>query len=281
VVLVLRDSLSSTPHDWVVVLLLRLLVDGDASRLVLLGLGDDDAQDTILEGSRDGVLVDAGGEVEAARELAKAALSEPVLGRVGRLLLDLLLGLLNDFGALLVGLGLSLILNCGVVRALAVVAALGDGTARGSVFNQTSRGSAGSVGALGLAADEHCLGLGEFDVDVLLAHSRELAVELIGLCSLADIKLRLPVAQTTAAAILSLSLARVAVEVVEEAEEGSEGGVGVVEVAGEESHFVWLVGDGVECGLLQVDCLKSLKELICKVQESFVDVACVVCLYVF
>jgi hypothetical protein len=43
-----------------------------------------------------------------------------------------------------------------------------------------------------------------------------------------------------------------------------------------------LVGDGVECGLLQVGCLKSLKkELICKVQESFVDVACVVCLCVF
>lgn len=61
---------------------------------MLLGLGDHNGEDAVLEVGADGVLVNSSGEVEAARELANAALSEPVLGLVGRLLL---LGLLLGF----------------------------------------------------------------------------------------------------------------------------------------------------------------------------------------
>jgi hypothetical protein len=86
-------------------------------------------------------------------------------------------------------------------------------------------------------------------VDVLLVHTRELAVEFIALFGLADIKLRLPGRD------LARTLARVGVKVVKEAEERSEGSVrvGVVEVSGEESHFVGLsVVGGLESVVLQV-----------------------------
>lgn len=76
------------------------LVDSDASGLVLLGLGDGDAEDTILEAGAHSVLVDSGREVEGARELAERSLGEPVLGVVDRLLLGLLLG---SFGSFLLG----------------------------------------------------------------------------------------------------------------------------------------------------------------------------------
>ena len=87
------------------------LLDVDSARLVLLGLGNNNAQDAILKLGRDVVLIDTSWEVEAARELAEGALGEPVLGLITGLLLDLL-GLLvvGDFGAL-VSLGLGLILT--------------------------------------------------------------------------------------------------------------------------------------------------------------------------
>jgi len=86
-------------------------------------------------------------------------------------------------------------------------------------------------------------------VNVLLVHTRELAVEFIALLGLADIELGLPGRD------LARTLARVGVIVLEETEERSEGdaGVGVVEVSGEESHFVRLgVVDGFESVVLQV-----------------------------
>jgi hypothetical protein len=230
------------------------LLNVDASRLVLLGLGDNNAQDTIVEFSRDVVLVYTSGEVEAARKLAEAALGEPVLGLVSKLLLNLLgLFLVGNLSAGLVSLGLLLILDSGVMGAAVFLVVVGDSASGFSALDEASGRSAGSVGAFGLAANEHSLRLGELDVNVRLLHAGEFAVKLVGLSSLADIELGLPVAKAAAASAISVgSLARVAVEVVKKTEERGEGGVGVVEVAGEESHCV-CCGDGFKSEVLQVD----------------------------
>jgi hypothetical protein len=230
---------------------LSRLLDVDAARLVLLGLGNNNAQDTVLKLGRDVVLVDTSGEVEAARELAEGALGEPVLGLITGLLLDLL-GLLvvGDFGAL-VSFGLGLVLNFGVVRVLVLIVALAlsNGALGLRALDEASGRSAGSVCALSLAADGHGLRLSEFDVNVVLGHAGELSMELVGFASLADIELGLPVGEAASASTtVLLSLTRVAIEVVEETEEGSKGSIGVVEVAREESHCV--------C----VDVLKSVYE---------------------
>lgn len=232
------------------------LLNVDASRLVLLGLGDNDAQDTIVEFSRDVFLINTSGEVEAAREFAEAALGEPVLGLVDGLLLNFLgLFMVGDLGAGLVSLGLLLVFDGGVVGVAVFLAVISDGASGFGALDETSGRGAGSVGALGLAADEHGLRFSELDVNIRLVHTGELAVKLVGFSSLADIELGLPVAEAAAAsATISVgSLARVAVKVVKETEERSEGSVGVVEVAREESHFVDCVGGGFESEVLQVN----------------------------
>lgn len=217
---------------------------------MLLSFGDSDAEDTILEAGRDSIVVDTRREVEASGELADTALGEPILGMVGFILLDHLLSLLGlwfrNLIVVVIGvkLGLVLILDSGVVGVLALAArcvtALGDGTARLGVLDEASWRSTGSVGALSLAADEHGLRLGKLNLNILLLHAGELAMELVGLTSLTDIKFWLPVGK--AAATSALSLTRVAVKVIEKAEEGSERGVGVVvEVAREESHCDCLI----------------------------------------
>lgn len=123
--------------------------------------------------------------------------------------------------------------------ALVLLASLSDGAAHRSVLDEASWGSAGGVGALRSAANDHGLRVGELDVNVLLVDARELAVELVGVVGLADIELGLPAGDVGSATALALT--RVVVKVVKEAEEGSEGSVGVVEVSGEESHFEVLV----------------------------------------
>ena len=243
-------------------------VDSDASRLVLLGLGDSDAEDAISEASAHGVLINSGWEVESAGEFAERSLSEPVLGLVGRLgrglLLDLLLGLLSfgNLRARLVGNRFIFVLNGGLmgVGLVGLFALLGDGTTHRGVLNEAGVGRTGMVRALRLAADEQGLGFGELDVNVLLADTRELAMELVGIFSLADVEFGLPGRQGSSAATLSLSLTRVVVEVVKEAEERSEGGVSVVERSREEGgHCACLFGDGVESSVLQVGRESSRK----------------------
>jgi len=233
------------------------LLNVDASRLVLLGLGNNNAQDTIVELGRNVVLINSSGEVEASRELAEAALCEPVLGLISRLLLNVIVLLLvGDLSAGLVGLGLLLILDGSVVVVLVLLAALGDSALGFVALDEASGRSASSVGALSLAADEHGLRLGELDVNIRLLHAGEFTVEFVGLSGLADIELGLPVAEAAAASAISVlsALARVAVEVVKKTEERGEGSVGgVVEVAGEESHCVCCVIDGFEDELIQSD----------------------------
>ena len=224
------------------------LVDSDAAGLLLLSLGHDHAEDTILEVGGHSVLIDAGREVEAARKLSDAAFGEPVLGLVSGLLGILLLRLLHDLlEAGFVRLGFGLIFDGSLVAvAVPTRLALGDGTSGGVIFDGATGGRASRVGALDLAANKHGLRLGEFDVDVILAHARKLAMELVGFTSLTNVELWLPVLEARSATLTAgrSALTRIVVKVIKKAEEGSERRVvgGVVEVAWEESHCADLVG---------------------------------------
>jgi hypothetical protein len=206
------------------------LVDGDAARLELLRLGNHNRQDAVFQTGRDGVLVDAGGKVKGAREVSEATLREPVLGLVGVCGGLLLFGLLLD-GAICRVLG-ALVLDCGLERGSAATLLNGCGT--------RLRG-AGSVVALGSAADRQGLRLGELDLEVLLGKTGKLSVQLIGIGGFADVKPRLPVGDVRAAArgVVGAGVfsTRVLVKVLEETEEGAEGGVVVVDGAREECHF--------------------------------------------
>uniref|UniRef100_A0A8H7TR60 Uncharacterized protein n=1 Tax=Bionectria ochroleuca TaxID=29856 RepID=A0A8H7TR60_BIOOC len=62
------------------------------------------------------------------------------------------------------------------------------------------RGACG-VGALDFSADLHGLGVGELDVDVVLAQACELAVELVVVGRLADVELGLPGLEAQAAGV--------------------------------------------------------------------------------
>lgn len=112
--------------------------------LVLLRLGDGDAQNAVLEASTDSVVLNQTREVEAARELANAALGEPVPGLVGGLLGSLGLGLFlflggHDFIARLALAGLVFVLNSRLVRVSAFRLGLfSDSLCGRSVFDGSS-----------------------------------------------------------------------------------------------------------------------------------------------
>lgn len=220
----------------------RSLVDSDASSLMLLGLGHRDAEDAVLEVGGDTLLLHACREAEAARELSNAALREPVLGLINWLLLvGRLILRLADSGDLLLGLASGLVFDSRLVGVAALLAALSNGATHGVVFKMARGRRPGSVSALDAPADDHGLRFRELDVDMLLHHAWELAMELVGVGGLPDVKLGLP-GRDAGSSSLSLALAAgVGIKVVKETEERSEGGVGVVvvvvvEVAWEESH---------------------------------------------
>jgi hypothetical protein len=221
---------------------------------VLLGLGGRDVENAVVEAGHDGILVDAGGEVESASKLADASLRDPVLGSVGRLLV------LGRLGNIYLGLALcfSLILDSGFVRGLAFA----NGGLLGRVLEEASGWAAGGVDALRLAANHHDLRLREFDMDVFLVDTRELAVKFVGVASLADVKLGLPMGHLGATTAI-VGLAGVGVKVVEETEERGEGG-GVVVELGEEDHFE-------RCERLLERLLERLRDCI-KSSCSVVDV---------
>lgn len=267
---------------------------------MLLGLGDRDAQDTILEASRDAVLVNPRGEAERAGKLANAALGEPVLGVVhGRagvgarvahnleaiLLLDAGVVLISHGGLVRSGRGGGLLDRCGSGRRLL--------DSSGSVG-----GAAGGVCPLDLAADDEGLGLGELDAHVALVEAGQLAVELIGVGRLADVESGLPVGSGRSAEerrlllLLSLllllllllglaaagarvALARVRVKVVKKTEERRKGSLVVVDGAGEKGgHFVGVVM------VVSWDSARDSKVHISqerKEEEEAVVVACLCC----
>lgn len=231
------------------------LVNSDAASLLALGLRNADVEDAVVEASRDGVLVDAGWEVEGALELAEGPLRDPeFLGGLGLLLLLLLLGR-----------GSPLVLNGGLVGSV-FLASLGDGVGLLSALDQVGGRIAGRVGALDVAADGQGLRLGKFDLDILTFEAGKLAVKFIGVLSLVQVELRIDDAGLAAAAggvgdgvaLLTLELAREVIEVAKQTEEGGEAGVRVVETAREESHFVVVWGVYVQMGCLEQSCRRML-----------------------
>lgn len=115
-------------------------------------------------------------------ELADRALSDPVLGPALRRLGDILGGISLGDGSLLVA-ALAFILDGRLlvfVLVLLVFGALVDeALGRGAAFGAVLRA----------AADGEGVAIGPFDVDVLLLDSRQLAVQLVGVLHLLDVKL--------------------------------------------------------------------------------------------
>jgi len=158
------------------------LGDGDLARLALLVLRNDDAKQTILHGRSDVILVDAGREGEGARELSNTAFRYPELG----LRLLGLSGLLplGDFGG---SAFCALVFDGGFVSFVAVGSL--DGTLGRSTLDETSGWCTRGVAAFGTAFDGQCVGVGEFDLDILLLDTGKLAVEFVGVLNFLDVEL--------------------------------------------------------------------------------------------
>lgn len=217
----------------------------NAARLVFLGLRNMDSEDAILERSRHTILIHTVWEIKASREIADAALADPVLGIVG--------GFLRRYfnGALLHGFLFSLVTNGSLVR----FATLGyRGRGLPTALDGTGGRSAGGVRALNVAANHHRLWVNELDAQILLGHAGKLAVQLVGGISLADVKPRRKRREVAAVtmAIAGSSAPSIRVEVIEEAEERSEARIlGSVEAgAWKEGHLAFC-GDWFEVNLLQ------------------------------
>lgn len=150
-------------------------------------LGDDNGENAILQASFDSILVDARGEAESALELADRTLVSPVA--VVRLSSLLLLNLLRIGG---------LVFNGGLV-------------VRGSLSLRLV-----VVFTLDAALHDQGLVVGEFNVDVLLGNTRELAIEVVSFIGLADIEAGVERGSSARAA------GAVGVIVVKKTEEGRE-----------------------------------------------------------
>jgi hypothetical protein len=158
------------------------LGDGDLAWLALLVLRNDNGEQAVLHGCRDGVLVDSGRERKTPAELADAALRYPEPGL--RLLRLSGLPLLGNFGGTL---NSTLILDSSLVG-LVTVCTL-DGTLGRSALDEAGRWSTRGVAALGAAFDGQGVGVGEFDLDILLLNSGEFAVEFVGILEFLDVEL--------------------------------------------------------------------------------------------
>lgn len=195
------------------------LGDGDLARLGLLVLRNDNAEQTVLHGGCDIVLVDASWERERARELSNTALRDPelrfrFLGASG-------LGLLGNFG----GSAFCTFVLDGSLVGLVTIGTL-DGTSSWSTFDEASGRGTGLIRALGATLDGDGVVIAELDLDVLLLDTGEFAVQLIVVLDLLDVELGvegLHLAAVTTATSVAL---RVLVEVLEKLEEWVEGGVG-------------------------------------------------------
>lgn len=194
---------------------------------MLLSLRNGDSEDAILHARRNRILINADREGERAGKFADGTLRDPVLG-FGDLWLRLLGG---DFGGLLLGgsdSGGVFILD-GSLVGLGSGVGMFDGGLGGSAFDGASWWSAGSVGALGFAADSDGLAVGKLDLDVLLFDAWKITVELVSLGQLLDVEFGGEgLYDWELVAVMSLGVAVLAVlfEVVEETEEWVEGGVG-------------------------------------------------------
>jgi hypothetical protein len=218
------------------------LVDGDLPSGVFLGLRDENAENAVLHGSLNVLGVDADGEGEASGEFTNAALADPVfllrLHMLGLVLLPLL-GNLGVFGwSGCIG-GVVSIFDGGSMVGLGFV---GDGSGGLGSFDEARRRCTGSEGALGAAADNDGLRIGELNFNILLVDTWQFAVELVAILHLLDIELRSEGLHDVAAAavfVVVWGALAVGVEVVKETEERVEGGrvAGGDEVGRQERHF--------------------------------------------
>jgi len=194
------------------------LLNGDLLASLLLGLGDQDGQDAVLHGSMNSVLVNTDGEAEGTGELANAALRDPVF------LLRLLMGggrlgvLLGNLG----GGGFGILVLDGSLMSL-----LRDSTFSSGCLDETSGASAGFVFALSTTLDCESIGVGEFDLNVLLVDAGKLAMEFITILDLSEIKLWGEGLQMSASGG-AVNIAGVLVELIEHTEERVERGGWVV-----------------------------------------------------
>lgn len=136
------------------------LLDVDLSWLRSLSLGDQDAQDTVLEAGLDSVLVNSGREGEGTVELSNGALADPVFRLAGVFLLlgnTLLLGLLGDLVARLGWI----VLNGGLVAELLLFGVL-------AILDETLWALALFTHMLVAAGDGEGVVVGPLNVDVLL-----------------------------------------------------------------------------------------------------------------
>jgi len=192
------------------------LGDGDLARLALLVLGDDNAEQTILHACSDVVLVDTGREGEGAREFSDTAFRDPKLGL--RLLGLSRLILLGDLG----GSAFSTLVLDGGLVSLVSVGSL-DGTLGWSTLDETSGWSARGVASLGTAFDGQRVGVGEFDLDILLLDTGKLAVEVVSVLVFLDVELGGEGLQGGGNVTVALTVAAVLIEVIKETKEWLEG----------------------------------------------------------
>lgn len=200
------------------------LGDSDlAAILGLLELGNYDAEDTILHGSMDSILINTDWEAEATRELANAPLRNPVFSLR---LLWLLLGLGNFACAVLRSV---LIFDSSLVSLVIGLTALSDGTNGSGTLDEASRRGTGGIRTLGTALDGQCLGIGELDLNILLLNTWKFSMKFVGVGNLLDIELGVEGLQVRAVMTTLRNVAtRVLIEVIEKSEEGREGSVGIV-----------------------------------------------------
>jgi len=199
------------------------LGDGDlAAMLGLLELRNHDAEDAVLHGSMDSILINTDWEAEATRELANAPFRNPVFGLR---LLWLLLSL-SDFGC---GALHSVLILDGSLASLAVViglTALSDGASRSGTLDEASRRGTGGIRTLGTALDCQCLGIGELDLNILLLNAWKFSMKFVGVGNLLDIEIGAEGLQVRAVMTTLRNVAtRVLIEVIEKSEEGGEGSV--------------------------------------------------------
>jgi hypothetical protein len=193
------------------------------------------AKDSVLHRSLHLILVNTGGEGEAAGEFANAALGNPELN----IILGLLSGpvLLDNLGGSLS----TLVLNSSLVSLVSLLA-FGDGTLGWCILNEAGWWSTGGIAALGVAFDGQSVGVRELDVNILLLNAGKFAVEFIGILDFLDIELGSEGLQVTTDG--AVTLATVLIEVIQHAEEGMEGGCGVGgdERSWEERHLAFRCG---------------------------------------
>jgi hypothetical protein len=219
-----------------------------------LSLRNDDGEDTILQAGLDGILVNALRERERTRKGADRTLRNPVVGLVslGLLVLGNLLrrGSVGGFGR---GNGARVfVFDGGLVGFVRAGGAFGLGIGQlllmrsGLGFEEGGWAATLLSHSLSATANGERVGVGKFDVDVLLGDAREFAVQFVGVLVLLHVEARLETADALregrAVGEAAVNQAGIVVHQAEQAvlapERRSEVGI-VGDEAWEEGHFVW------------------------------------------